>query len=62
MKTEIEKGILITPDTIVSVLLDSFPQIKDAFIEISPRLKKFTEPFPGETVAKVTTLRQAAII
>ena len=62
MKTEIEKGKLITPDTIVSVLLDSFPQIKDAFVEISPRLKRFTEPFPGETVAKVTTLRQAAII
>lgn len=62
MKTEIQKGILITPEIKIAVLFDNYPQIKDTFIRILPRFKDITEPFLRETVAKVTSLRQAAII
>lgn len=62
MKTKVEKDILITPDIKIALLLDNYPQLEDVLIEISPRFEKLKNPFLRKTVAKVTTLRQAAII
>jgi uncharacterized protein (DUF2249 family) len=53
-------GIPITPDTKVGALLDSYPQLESTLLEIAPAFAKLQSPILRKTVAKVTTLRQAA--
>lgn len=52
----------ITPKTLVGDLLKNYPQLEDKLIEIAPVFKKLKNPVLRRTVAKVTTLKQAAIV
>lgn len=52
----------ITPKTLVGDLLKNFPRLEDKLIEIAPVFKKLQNPVLRRTVAKVTTLKQAAVV
>ncbi len=57
-----DKNLLITPDTKVAELLNTYPQLEEKLIEIAPVFNKLKNPLLRKTIAKVTTLRQAAVI
>ncbi|MBW1810446.1 MAG: DUF1858 domain-containing protein [Deltaproteobacteria bacterium] len=59
MTDENEKPI-ITPDLKVGALLASYPELEEVLIEIAPIFKKLRNPVLRRTVAKLTSLRQAA--
>lgn len=44
----------------VSDLLDEYPQLENTLLELSPAFSKLRNPILRRTVAKVTTLQQAA--
>jgi hypothetical protein len=50
----------ITPDTKVAALLEAYPELEEVLISIAPPFKKLRNPTLRRTVAKVTSLRQAA--
>jgi hypothetical protein len=50
----------ITPDMKIGALLDAYPELEHVLIEIAPAFKKLRNPVLRRTVAKLTTLRQAA--
>ncbi len=50
----------ITPDTKVAELLDRFPQLETAMLKLSPSFAALKNPVLRKTVAKVTSLQQAA--
>ncbi len=52
--------LTITPDTKVSKLLDAYPELEDKLIEIAPAFKKLRNPILRKTIARVTSLKQAA--
>lgn len=54
--------INITPETKVGELLDNYPELEDKLIEITPAFKKLKNPVLRKTIAKVTSLKQAAIV
>jgi hypothetical protein len=56
------KTKLITPDIKVAELLKEYPQLEQKSINYSPHFEKLKNPFLRKTVARVTTLRQAAVI
>jgi uncharacterized protein (DUF2249 family) len=53
---------MITPDTKVGTLLDAFPELEELLIEMAPPFAKLRSPVLRKTVAKVTSLRQAATV
>ena len=52
--------ISITPDTKVSELLKEFPQLEEMLNQFSPAFAALKNPVLRRTVAKVTSLQQAA--
>jgi hypothetical protein len=50
----------ITPDMKVNALLDAYPELEEVLIGIAPAFKKLRNPILRKTVAKLTSLRQAA--
>ncbi len=54
------KDFLITPRTKVADLLKNYPHLEEILIEIAPAFKKLRNPVLRRTVAKVTSLAQAA--
>jgi uncharacterized protein (DUF2249 family) len=50
----------ITPETRVGELLDAYPELEEVLLEMSPSFAKLRNPVLRKTVAKVTTLSQAA--
>lgn len=50
----------ISPIMKVSELLNEYPMLEDALIELSPDFKRLKNPILRNTIAKVTTLAQAA--
>ena len=50
----------ITPETRIAPLLEIYPQLEEVLIEIAPPFAKLRNPALRKTVARVTTLRQAA--
>lgn len=52
----------ITPQTLVGDLLKNHPELEDKLIEIAPVFKKLKNPILRKTVARVTTLKQAAVV
>lgn len=54
--------LLITPDLKVAELLAEYPQLEDKLIEIAPVFIRLKNPVLRKTIAKVTTLKQAAIV
>lgn len=55
-----QETMLITPDTKVGALLDTFPELESVLIEIAPAFKTLKNPVLRRTVAKVATLGRAA--
>jgi len=54
--------LIITPETKISILLDTYPQLEDVFIDIAPFYKKLKNPVLRKTIAKVTSIKQAAVV
>jgi len=52
----------ITPDTKIGVLLERYPQLENTLIEVFPEFKKLRNPVLRKTIARVTSLRQAAAV
>ncbi|MFT3737743.1 MAG: DUF1858 domain-containing protein [Breznakibacter sp.] len=52
----------ITPKTKIGELLDTYPQLEDLLLELSPSFIKLKNPVLRKTVAKIATLQQAAAI
>ena len=54
------KKEIIRPELKIYELLESYPQLEDVLIEAAPVFKKLKNPVLRKTVARVTTVRQAA--
>jgi len=54
--------LIITPKTKVYDLLEAYPQLEEILIDIAPPFKKLKNPVLRKTIARVTTLAQAAIV
>lgn len=52
----------ITPETKIGAILEKFPQLEDILIEMAPEFKKLRNQILRKTVARVTSLRQAAAL
>jgi hypothetical protein len=55
-----ERQMLITPQTKVGELLKTYPELEEALVSIAPAFRKLSNPVLLRTVARVTTLAQAA--
>jgi hypothetical protein len=55
-------AVQITPDTKVATFLKDFPELEDELLRLSPDFAKLRNPILRRTVARVTSLRQAAKI
>ena len=53
---------VISPDLKVYELLESYPELEDVLIAITPVFKKLKNPILRKTIAKVTSLKQAAVV
>lgn len=53
---------VITPETKIGELLDNFPGLEEVLIEIAPVFSKLKNPVLRKTIAKVTSVRQAAAV
>lgn len=60
LKPEFMSELNITPKTKVYDLLEVFPELEDALIEMVPAFKKLKNPVLRRTITRVTTLQQAA--
>jgi hypothetical protein len=54
--------ILITPKTKVAELFDAYPHLEQVLIDYVPAFEKLKNPVLRRTVARITTLQQAAAI
>lgn len=57
-----ETKLMITPQTKIGELLDAYPDLEAVLIDLAPAFKKLQNPILRKTVARVTTIRQAAAI
>ncbi|HPR30907.1 MAG TPA: DUF1858 domain-containing protein [Prolixibacteraceae bacterium] len=53
---------IITPKTKIYDLLEAYPHLEELLIEMAPPFKKLKNPVLRKTIARVTTLAQAAAI
>ena len=51
---------LITPETKVGALLDAYPELESVLVELAPPFRKLKNPVLRRTVARLTSLAQAA--
>jgi hypothetical protein len=54
--------IVIAPKTKVAELIDAYPQLEQVLIDTVPAFEKLKNPLLRKTVARITTLQQAAAI
>lgn len=54
------EALIITPRTKVYELLQAYPELEEVLIELAPVFKKLKNPVLRRTIARVTTLQQAA--
>jgi hypothetical protein len=57
-----ETKLIITPQTKIAELLDVYPELESVLIDLAPAFKKLQNPILRKTVARVTSIRQAAAI
>jgi hypothetical protein len=57
-----DKKLIITPDIKIYELLEAYPQLEDVLIEISPLFIKLKKPVLRKTIARVTSIKQAAVV
>jgi uncharacterized protein (DUF2249 family) len=55
-------NLIITPKTKIYDLLEAYPQLEDVLIGEAPPFRKLKNPVLRKTIARVTTLSQAAVI
>lgn len=53
---------VITPETRIAALLDQFPDLEKSLVQMAPAFQKLRNPILRKTIAKVTSIRQAAKI
>ncbi|UCH15481.1 MAG: DUF1858 domain-containing protein [Bacteroidales bacterium] len=53
---------MITPRTKVGELLDNYPELEAKLIELAPTFRKLKNPILKKTIARITSLQQAAIV
>lgn len=53
---------IITPKTKIYDLLEAYPELEETLIKTAPQFKKLKNPVLRKTIARVTSLGQAAII
>ena len=56
-----DESLQILPSTKVAQLLDAYPELEDVLIRMAPPFKKLKNPILRKSVAKVATLKQAAV-
>ena len=56
-----DESLEIRPSTKVAQLLDAYPELERVLIRMAPPFKKLRNPILRKSVAKVATLKQAAI-
>ncbi|MCF8222595.1 MAG: DUF1858 domain-containing protein [Bacteroidales bacterium] len=54
--------VIITPKTKIHDLLEAYPELEETLIKAAPQFKKLKNPLLRKTIARVTSLSQAAII
>ncbi len=54
--------LIITPKTKIHDLLEAYPELEEKLIRAAPQFKKLKNPLLRKTIARVTSLSQAAII
>jgi hypothetical protein len=54
--------LLITPKTKIFDLLEAYPELEEKLIELAPPFSKLRNPLLRKTIAKVTTISQAATV
>jgi len=54
--------IMITPKTKVLDLIENYPELEEVLIEYAPAFKKLKNPLLRKTVARITSLQQAAAV
>lgn len=54
--------LIIAPKTRVSELVDAYPQLEQVLIDYVPAFERLKNPVLRKTVARITTLQQAATI
>jgi len=57
-----ENKLIITPQTRIRELIDAYPEIEETLVSMAPAFSKLRNPVLRNTVARVTTLSQAALI
>lgn len=55
-------NLIITPKTKIYDLLEAYPQLEAVLIGEAPQFKKLKNPVLRKTIARVTTLAQAAVV
>lgn len=55
-------NLIITPKTKIYDMLEAYPQLEDILIGEAPQFKKLKNPVLRKTIARVTTLAQAAVV
>jgi len=54
--------LIITPKTKIGELLKIYPELEEPLIEIAPAFKKLKNPVLRKTIAKITSIEQAAAV
>ena len=56
------ESLIITPKTKIHALLEAYPELEETLILAAPPFKKLRNPVLRRTIARVTTLSQAASV
>ncbi len=54
--------LIITPKTKVLQLLEAYPELENVLIDLVPAFSKLKNPVLRKTIARITTLQQAAVV
>jgi len=54
--------MIITPKTKIGELLETYPQLEDKLLDLSPSYSKLKNPIIRKTIGRVATLQQVAAI
>jgi len=57
-----QQKLIITPKTKILDLITDYPELEEVLFDISPAFKQLKNPVLRRTVARVTTLQQAALV
>jgi len=55
-------SLIITPKTKIYDLLEAYPELEDILISSAPEFKKLKNPVLRKTIARITTIGQAATV